>query len=126
MKILLADNHNLFLEGLQNLLSSYGLNVVRIVPDENEALKNTGRLEPVVIIINVTGGGDKKLEVLHRFKTTMPTAHIIVFTDDEEILLKAAQHGASGYLLTDIHIEQLLQKIHEVEREWGCREAVNG
>jgi len=126
MKVLLADSCNLFLEGLQNLLRSYGLEVVSVVSDKSETWQNAGLFEPVVIIINITGDGEEKLEVIRQFKTAIPTAHIIVITDDEENLLKASQNGASGYLLTDIHIEQVMQKIHEVEREWQCQEAING
>jgi DNA-binding NarL/FixJ family response regulator len=126
MKVLLLDRDDLFLEGLQYLLISYGFHVLRIIPEEITALRNTGADEPLVLIINASENLEEKPNVIQDYQVSFPAVHIIVFTDDDNILQEITKSGVSGYLLADIHVGQLIQQIREVERQWRRREVVRG
>jgi len=117
MRVFLVNRNGLFLEGLQNLLKSYGVEVVKIVPRELKTLTN-GRLpEPDVIITNLPGNIRDGLKEILLIKTRFPSAPIIVFVDCYENLQAAFQNGAYSYLLTDINGDELLGKLCELANE---------
>jgi DNA-binding NarL/FixJ family response regulator len=118
MRIFLVDKNTLFLEGLQNLLCSYGMEVAGIASHIAEVLSESRLLEPDVIMINISG--DKSRETMRDIRRIVkknPSAHVIFFTDCRETLSEAVQNGASCYLLEDIHGEELLQKLCNLEKE---------
>jgi len=115
MKVLLVDNRTLFLQGLQSILLSGGIEVVGMAVSEGEALAKTRLLQPDVVIMNISGDGYDSPEIVDRFNSEIPTARIIVFSDNEESLSAAVQSGASGYLLTEIGRDELLKKLHGLE-----------
>lgn len=121
MKVLLVDNSTLFMEGLINLLNSYGVDVVGTAPHEDEALTKASILEPDVILINVNGSRNNRLRAIRKIKAEIPAIHIIAFADSHENLLAATQNGASGYLLTDIKGDELLKKLRRLERGSGIK-----
>ncbi len=125
MKVLLMDDRTLFMEGLQNLLQSYGIEITRMSQDEAGILKKVKRLSPAVVMMNVAGDGREKLKTILNLKTVIPEARIIAFADGEENLQKAAQSGAAGYLLTDIHFGELLRALREIERGATLEKAAN-
>ena len=54
IRVLLADDHTMFREGLASILASYGgLAVVAEVPNDAEALRLVGELSPDVVIMQV-------------------------------------------------------------------------
>lgn len=53
MKILIADDHSLFAEGLKNLLESRNYNVIGIAKDGNEAVEKAKELKPDVIFMDI-------------------------------------------------------------------------
>ncbi len=116
MKVLLLDDGTLFLEGLQNLLQSHGIEILRMPLDEAEMLPKARRLGPKVIMISIAGKARQNLKTICCLKAAVPESHIIAFADGEENLRKAAQCGAAGYLLTDIHFDGILRTLREIER----------
>ncbi len=115
MKVLLVDNRTLFLQGLQSILQSGGIEVVGTALNEEEALIKARLLQPDVVILNFSGDGYESPETVDRFNIEIPTARIIVFADNEESLRLAVQSGVSGHLLTEIAGDELLKKLHGLE-----------
>jgi len=116
MNVLLVDNRVLFLEGLQNLLQSNGICVAGTALSGPEALEKTRLLGPDVVLMDVTGAGQDRLEAICRIRAENPAVKIIVFADSDENLMAAVQNGACGYLLTNIEGGELLQKLGDLER----------
>jgi two-component system NarL family response regulator len=116
MNVLLVDNRVLFLEGLQSLLQSNGIEVAGTALSGTEALEKTRLLSPDVVLMDVTGTGQERLAAIRRIRAENPTVKIIVFADSDENLMAAVQSGACGYLLTNIQGGELLQKLGELER----------
>lgn len=104
MKILIADDHLLFVEGLQNLLEARGLKVVGVAHDGLEAVSKARSLRPDVILMDINMPRCNGLEATRRIKAELPDIQIVMLTisEDDENLFEAIKSGASGYLLKEL------------------------
>jgi len=100
-RVLLVDDHSLFLEGLRNLLTAEGIDVVGLAHDGLEALEQARRLRPDVILMDVQMPKCDGLAATRLIKAEMPDCTIVMLTMSEEDcdLFEAVKSGASGYLL---------------------------
>jgi len=114
MKVLLVDDHPLFLDGLKTLLTVRGLEVVGTAGDGLEALEKARALKPEVILMDIQMPRINGLAATRLIKTEQPGVKIVMLTmsENEEDLYEAIKSGACGYLLkadeTDKFFEQLL------------------
>jgi DNA-binding NarL/FixJ family response regulator len=110
MKILLVDDHALFCEALQNLLTMHGYEVVGIAGDGLEALEKARRLHPDLILMDIEMPGCDGLTATRLIKAEMPDTKIVMLTvaQQDEVLFESLKSGASGYLLKSSRASQLL------------------
>src|SRR5512139_112710 len=101
LRVLLVDDHSLFLEGLRNLLMSEGIQVVGLAKDGLEALAQARRLHPDVILMDIQMPRCDGVSATRLIKAEMPEIKIVMLTmsEDEHDLFEAVKSGASGYLL---------------------------
>ena len=101
MRVLLVDDHSLFLEGLHNLLASEGIEVVGSAKDGLEALSQARRLRPDVILMDIQMPICDGVNATRLIKAELPECKVIMLTisEDEQDLFEAVKSGASGYLL---------------------------
>jgi DNA-binding NarL/FixJ family response regulator len=101
MKILLVDDHPLFLEGLSNLMRVQGLQVVGTARDGVEALDKARVLKPEVILMDIQMPRLNGLEATRLIKAELPEIKIVILTmsENDEDLFEAIKSGACGYLL---------------------------
>lgn len=116
MRVLLVGEHILFLEGLQSLLQSNGIEVAGTARDGTEALEKARLLGPDVLLINITRSGRGGLDTVRQVKAEVPAVKTIILDDSDENLIAAVQSGACGYLLTNIQGDELLQKLLALEQ----------
>lgn len=118
MKVLLVDDHSIFLEGLQSLLQARGIEVAGTAKDGLEALEKARLLHPDIILMDIAMPGFSGLEAIHPIKAEMPEVKIVMLTsfDDDENLFKAVKRGASGYLLKNLNAEDLFNMLYALER----------
>jgi DNA-binding NarL/FixJ family response regulator len=111
MKILLVDDHPLFLDGLKNLLTGRGLQVAGTAQDGLEALEQARRLRPDLILMDIEMPGLDGLAATRLIKSELPDIQIVMLTMSaaEENLFKAIKSGASGYLLKTQDTEEFFQ-----------------
>jgi DNA-binding NarL/FixJ family response regulator len=111
MKVLLVDDHPLFLEGLQNLLSTRAIEVVGTAQDGREALTQTRLLHPDVVLMDIHMPRCDGLEATRLIKREMPDVHIVILTmsAEDQYLFEAIKAGASGYLLKSLHADQFFE-----------------
>jgi len=104
MKILLADDHSLFVEGLQNLLRAGGYEVVGAASDGLQALQMARELHPDLILMDIRMPNCDGLEATRYIKTELPEIQIVMLTTsaDDADLFEAIKSGASGYLLKNL------------------------
>ena len=117
MRVLLVDDHRLLLEGVNNLLTSQGIDVAGMTCSGEEALKLAQTLKPDVILMDIRMPGWDGLETTRRIMAKMPAAKIVILTSsaDEHDLFEAIKSGAFGYLLKSMDAEELLEALAQVQ-----------
>jgi len=111
IRVLLADDHALFREGLAGILSAQpDFEVVGEASDGLEALVKAQELVPDLILMDVGMPGCDGLEATRRIKQELPAVTIVILTvrDEEEKLFEAIKSGAQGYLLKNIRSREML------------------
>jgi len=111
MRILLVDDHALFLEGLQNLLKARGLTVVGTARDGLEALAQARALRPDVILMDIRMPRCDGLAATRLIKAELPDVKIVMLTmsEQDDDLFEAIKSGASGYLLKNLDAQEFFE-----------------
>jgi len=114
-RILLADDHTLVLEGIQKILQD-DFDVIEMVEDGRALVEAAQRLEPDVIVLDISMPMLNGLEAARQIKKLMPNSKLIFLTmhADPTYATEAFQVGASGYLLKRSAASELTQAIHAV------------
>jgi len=118
LKILLVDDHPLFLEGLKNLLLARGFDVVDTAASGEEALEKVNCLLPDVVLMDIKMEPLSGLQTARRIKAKLPHIKIIMLTasETEEDLFEAVKSGASGYLLKSLNADILYEMLAQYEK----------
>ena len=118
MKVLLVDDHPLFLDGLKNLLTSRGVQVVGCARDGLEALDKARTLHPEVILMDIHMPQLDGLAALRLIKAELPEVKIVMLTmsAEDEDLFEAIKSGACGYLLKTQDTDEFFALLQDVAR----------
>jgi two-component system NarL family response regulator len=110
MKTLLVDDHRLFVDGLKNLLTLRGIEVVGTAYDGMEALEKARALQPEIILMDIQMPTLDGLAATRLIKAEMPRVKIVMLTmsAEDEDLFEAIKSGACGYLLKTLDVDQFL------------------
>jgi signal transduction histidine kinase len=101
LRILLVDDHQMFLQGLQTLLLARGFTITGTAHSGPEAVQKTRDLLPDVVVMDLHMPGGDGLEATRLIKTEFPAIKVVILTvsADENDLFEAIKNGASGFLL---------------------------
>ncbi len=118
MRILLADDHALFRDGVASLLTAWGHDVVGTASEGSEAIALAGRLKPDLVLMDVRMPGTSGLEATRQIALHDPQTRIVMLTvsEDEDDLFEAIKAGARGYLLKNLEAAELRSMIDAVGR----------
>src|SRR5512146_465746 len=118
MRIVLADDHALFRDGVTSLLQAWGHEVVGRASNGVEAVDVVLRLEPDLVLMDVRMPGKSGVEATREIAAARPDTPIVMLTvsEDEDDLFAAIQSGARGYLLKNLEAAQLRAMIETVAR----------
>ena len=119
-KIIIADDHALFREGLKRILAEASdLKVIGEVADGLELIKILHNLKPDMVILDITMPNIRGIEAIQEIKTMHPESKILVLTmhRDKEYLHQAISSGAHGYLLKEDADSELFSAIDKVKQE---------
>jgi DNA-binding NarL/FixJ family response regulator len=114
-RVLLADDHTLFLEALQRLLAD-DCEVIGSVSNGRELLEATTRLRPDVVVVDVSMPLLNGIDAARQLKHAHPDLRIIFLTmnEDPDVAAAAFRVGAAGYLLKRSAASELRTAIREV------------
>ena len=118
MRVLLADDHPLFLDGLKNLLSGRGVQVVGTARNGLEALEKARRERPDVVLMDIQMPRCDGLAATRLIKAELPEIKIVMLTmsGENDDLFEAIKSGASGYLLKTQDTEDFFTRLMELSR----------
>jgi DNA-binding NarL/FixJ family response regulator len=118
MRILLADDHALFRDGLASLLAAWGHDVVGQAADGTAAVELAMRLLPDVVLMDVAMPGGGGMGATREIAVAAPAVAIVMLTASEDIddLFDAIKAGARGYLLKNLESAELRGMLEAVAR----------
>jgi len=118
MRVVLADDHPLFRNGVASLLVAWGHEVVGVAGNGEEAITLVERLAPDLVLMDVSMPGLGGLEATRHLAASRPETAIVMLTasEDEDDLFAAVKSGARGYLLKNLEAGQLRSMIEAVGR----------
>lgn len=115
LRVVIADDHHLFREGLRGMLEDAGMEVVGEASDGADAVALARELEPDVVVLDIKMPGFSGIEVLRQIERSDPDVQTVVLTVSAENadVLEALAAGACGYLLKDMRADRLADGIRQ-------------
>lgn len=117
IRILLADDHALFRQGLKSLLEAEGdFKVIGEAKDGREALRHALEAKPDVILMDIQMPGLDGVQATQEILKEWPQAKVIILTmyRQDAYVFEAVKAGARGYLLKDTDAKELVDAIRRV------------
>ena len=117
VRVLIADDHPLFREGMRGRLDRVGdITVVGEAASGDEAVELARELEPHVILMDIKMPGLNGIEATREIRQASPEVGVLVLTmfEDDDSVFAAMRAGAKGYLLKDSGGEEVVYAIRAV------------
>ncbi len=117
IRVILVDDHQIMLQGLRALLEKQAdMEVIAEAGEGRTALRLARDLSPDVIILDVAMPDLNGIETARMITSEMPTIKIIALSmhSDRRFVVEMLKAGASGYLLKDCALEDLVRAIRVV------------
>ena len=118
MRVLVADDHSLFRDGIVSLLEAAGFEVVGQVGDGQAAVEAALLLSPDLVLLDLAMPELSGLEALEQIHQALPATPVVMLTmsDDDADVLAAIKAGARGYLLKSLNAEEFFAMLEGLER----------
>ena len=118
MRVLLADDHALFRDGLRSLLEARGSDVVGEARNGREAVDQARRLSPDVVLMDLHMPELDGLAATRLISAEQPGVKVVILTASEEDahLFEAIKSGAQGYLFKNLASDELFRLLEGVAR----------
>lgn len=121
-RLVIVDDHQMVLDGLRAMLSSYqgSVQIVGEACEPEDAIALVADLEPDVVLLDVRLHGSSGLDLCSAILRRRPECKVVFLTvyDDEQYLYQALRLGASGFLLKRVRgmeLVEYLTRIHQGE-----------
>jgi len=108
MRILIADDHALFRDGLRSLLQSHGHEVIGEARNGRQAIELALQLHPDLVLMDIQMPELDGVSATRELTAQMPDIKVVALTASEqnETLFDAIKAGAQGYLLKNLEAEE--------------------
>jgi DNA-binding NarL/FixJ family response regulator len=117
IRVLIADDHPLFRDGMHGLLASVSATeVVGEAETGDDAIRLAGELIPNVILMDIKMPGENGISATRQILSAYPQIKILIVTmfEDDDSIFAAMRAGANGYLLKDSRQDEVLRAIQAV------------
>lgn len=122
VRVLVADDHTIVRQGLVKLLVESGeCDVVAEAADGLDAVEKALAIQPDVAILDLSMPRLSGLEAVRRIHEALPQTRVLVLTahEEEEYVLPIVRAGASGYLIKDSAVSELLAAVRALHAGQG-------
>ena len=119
IRVLVCDDHQLFREGVKSILNAQPtLEVVGEASDGKEAVDMALKLDPDVVLMDISMPVLRGFEATRRLKRARPCIKVLILTvyGDEDLVTRCLDAGAAGYILKDTPPVQLVYAIEAVNQ----------
>ncbi len=116
-KVLIADDHATFSEGLQRVLSDEkDMEVVGVACDGERAVRMAKEFKPDIVIMDVAMPVLNGIEATRQIKDLLPTTAILVLSayGYAPYVFSVLEAGAAGYLLKNVPLRELIRAIRSL------------
>ncbi len=116
VRVMLVDDHAIVREGLRNLLTQPGIEVIAEAECGNEAISRVAELQPDVMLLDIRMKNGDGLQCLPGIKAASPTTAVIMLTTyaNPGYLARAIEGGAAGYLSKETDPDQIVRAVRSV------------
>jgi len=117
--IVIADDHNLFIEGLLLLLKGEpDIEIDAIANDVPQLLDLLRKIAPDIILLDINMPGISGLDALKPIRQHAPKTKVIMLStyNEEHLIEKSKNYGANGYLLKNTNKDELIQSIKQIHK----------
>jgi two-component system, NarL family, invasion response regulator UvrY len=116
LRVLLADDHVLFRQGLRKLLELEGLNVVGEAASGSEAIQEARRSKPEIVLLDISMPGRGAVEVIQELKKVKGRIAVLLLTGhaEDHFAVRCLKSGADGYITKDQPSHLLVAAIKRV------------
>lgn len=117
IKIAIADDHPLIIEGIQNMLRGHNdITMIATYNNGSELLEGIRTSRPEILLLDINLPDKQGDELCRIISREHPEIRIIALTNLDNVyyIKSMLQNGASGYVLKNIKKENLVTAIHEV------------
>ncbi|HQX63618.1 MAG TPA: response regulator transcription factor, partial [Thermomicrobiales bacterium] len=118
MRVLIADDHALFRDGLRSLLEARGIDVVAEAKNGREAVELARSEQPEIVLMDLAMPEAGGLAATRIISADLPDVRVVVLTasEDDADLFEAIKSGAQGFLPKDIEAQRLFELLDGVIR----------
>ena len=123
LKIIIADDHRLFINGLQLLIKvETWIEIIGVANDGKELLDILHKNVPDIILLDINMPVLNGLNTVHYVRQIFPSMKIIMLStyNENHLIEKAKSLGVNGYLLKNSDKDELFQAIHLVAMGHEC------
>lgn len=114
VRVLIVDDHAVVRQGLRMYLSlDPDIEIVGEAADGREALHKTRAYEPDVVLMDLLMPVMSGVEAIAALRAEHPDIEVVAVTSvlEDELVVRAVQAGATGYLLKDTDADELVQTV---------------
>jgi DNA-binding NarL/FixJ family response regulator len=117
MRILIADDHSLFRDGLRSLLVAEGHEILGEAKNGEEAVRLTRELKPDLVLMDVQMPELDGISATKLIVAEMPEVKVVMLTasEEESKLFEAIKSGAQGYLLKNLEAEAFFELLDRAQ-----------
>jgi DNA-binding NarL/FixJ family response regulator len=121
LRLLVADDHRMLRDGLRRTLIDSGIDVVGEAANGEEAVRLAREFRPDVVLMDVTMPVLDGIEATRLIRAQLQATQVVMLTmhGDADLMTRALQAGAAGYLVKDCSTEDLVAAVRLAAGEGG-------